>query len=615
MGSYENLINTVLDGRYRLTAVIGTGGMAVIYEADDLSMGRRVAVKMLKDDTKEDDVELKRFVNESKAIAMMAHPNIVQIFDVSVNGGKHKYIVMELIDGITLKEYISKKGRLKWQEAIRYIEQILHALGHSHAKGIIHRDVKPQNVMLLRSGSLKVTDFGIAKIPNSEQLTMTDKAIGTVHYISPEQVNGTGNITTVSDIYSAGIILYEMMTATLPFEGENAFQIARKQIEEAPVDPRAINPEMPKGLSQIILKAMSKSTQNRYQTTGEMIRHLDIIKANPAAVLNGNISNTGASVALRDEPAQRRDAVNVGNNHNQIISRKGSRNQRGREEFDEDEMRERGRTPKKAIKRRSSRSMLPIICGVTLAFLIVVGVSIFNIAYIIIEGAGVGADNSAEIPDFINRPISQVEAEIREDPQYARFAVGEISFVNNDIFEENRIITHSPAPGDERRLLGTHIRIDFTVSKGRYAYIVEDLALLEGRSIQLELESRRQLRVERVHRPDDFVPAGYIIYTNPGPGTVLRAGDTIWLYVSSGQEIRRVLMPNVVGRGEREARRMLLDADIVIREIISAHSDTVAAGYIIEQSILPLTRVPARSTRVTLTVSIGPEPPEAAGGE
>ena len=299
MNSYENLINTVLDGRYKLTGIIGIGAMGVVYEAEDLEMQLKVAVKMLKDEIKEDIREVKRFRNESRAISMLSHPNIVHIYNVSDKTNERHYIVMERIEGITLKDYIVKKGRLNWQEAVSYAKQLLKALHHAHSKGIIHRDVKPQNIMLLRNGSLKITDFGIAKMRGSEPLTMTDKAIGTVHYISPEQANGE-TVTNVSDIYSTGVLLYEMVTGLLPFEGDTAIIVAMKQIKDIPKNPLEINPEIPKGLSQIVLKAMNKAPKDRYQNAGEMIKQLNILSENPAVVFsnskNPNVSGSNLPV-------------------------------------------------------------------------------------------------------------------------------------------------------------------------------------------------------------------------------------------------------------------------------------------------------------------------------
>ena len=604
MNNYENLINTVLDDRYKLVAVAGTGGMAVVFEADDLAMKRRVAVKILKDDIKEDERELKRFINESRAIAMLSHPNIVQVFDVFVRPeGEHQYIVMEFIDGITLKDYISKKGRLNWKEAIGYTEQVLSALSHAHEKGIIHRDVKPQNIMLLRNGSLKITDFGIAKIPNSEQLTMTDKAIGTVHYISPEQASGNGNISTVSDIYSVGIILYEMTAGKLPFEGNTAIQVAMMQIKDDPQDPRVINPEMPKGLSQIILKAMSKSAYDRYRTAVEMIKQLGIIKANPAAVFNysnsnnaGNKNGTGNNLPVEIGKEQKKDAVRVQNNKDieQIEEA----------ELDEEEMRKKGRNSKKTVRRRSSRSMLPIISGVTLAFLIVLGVSLTNILLAFFTENSERADNEETIPDYIGRHFGEY---VEPDMANRRVTVGEIRYENNDNFEENEVISHFPEPGEVKRWSGRDIRIDFVISKGRELYIVEDLAVTEYRQVRIQLEARGIIPVEK-SVPDDTIPSNYIIRTEPGPGTFLRSGDEITIYVSSGHTPNRVIMPDVVGMSRRDAERELARLEIVIREIVPEYSDRYDPGYITEQSITATRQVLAKSTRVTLHISKGPRP-------
>ena len=609
MNNHENILNTVLGGRYRLTTVIGIGGMAVVYEADDLQIGRKVAVKMLKDDIKEDELELKRFINESKAIAMMSHPNIVQIFDVSVKSeGEHQYIVMELINGITLKDYISKAGSLKWQEAIGYVRQILQALAHAHEKGIIHRDVKPHNVMLLRNGNLKITDFGIAKIPSSEQLTMTDKAIGTVHYISPEQVNGNGNTSTVSDIYSVGIILYEIMTGKLPFDGENAFLIARKQMDEEPRNPREINPAIPAGLSQIILKAMNKNPRDRYQTADEMIKQLDIIKGNPAVIFNMKpVSNSAAVVptVIGNTPQQQQqNQVVRSRDNNRSITQQRRQRPRSDMHHDENEMRKRGRTEKKAKRRQSSRTWLPVISGIFLAFVIVLVLSLVNIFHSIMSGPN-AADNTVTIGNFAGRNINDVIAEVEG---LARVMVGDITFDNNDTVAENYIISHTPPPYDVRRWQGNDIRINFRVSKGRYAYIVQDLSVIEARSVALDLEARG-IRVTTVDQSHDFVPMGHIISTYPEPGAIVRAGETLRLYVSVGQRHRTVLMPNVVGKTEREARMILSEEEIIIAAIISEHSDA-PIGEIIEQSIIPFRQVPARTTRVTLRISIGPEPPE-----
>lgn len=632
MNNYESLINTVLDERYRLMAIISSGGMAVVYEADDLAMNRKVAVKMLKDGIKEDIREVKRFINESKAVAMLSHPNIVQIYDVSEpekpeknpeNAESYQYIVMELIDGITLKDYIVRKGRLKWGEAISYTEQILAGLNHAHEKGIIHRDVKPQNVMLLRNGSLKIIDFGIAKMPDSEPLTMTDKAIGTVHYISPEQASGTGTVSTVSDIYSVGIILYEMTAGKLPFNGNTAIQVAMMQINDVPKNPRIINPEIPKGLSQIILKAISKSPSDRYPTAVEMIKHLNILSANPAVVFNNmpNMTNGDPNanpylnknnnniksvvpVTINSKDAQRKDVEAYRRNNKSLENV-----QRNSNEISEGEMRRRGRVSQKKLRRRNSRSMLPIISGVTLAFLIVLGISAFNIILLFMQ---INSDQNEVVR--IENYIGQVyDEDLKLSMQKLGLFVKEIKYENNERYGENEIISQIPEGGAERVISGVSgtIPIILTISKGPDSYIVEDLVMQSGREVWLMLENKL-INVDRKSQDDDTIPRGYIIYTDPGPGTVLKSGDTLTIYESTGQEFKRAKMPNLVGMSQKQAEKTLAEFKIDIKEIISEYSDIYAPGYITDQDIEAERLVPEKATKVTLKVSMGPrytEPP------
>lgn len=283
MDQYNNYIGLTLDGRYQLKRLVGEGGMAMVFEAEDLLKKTAVAVKILKEEFASDEVSVQRFINESKAVLMLSHSNIVKIFDISVKG-ENKYIVMEYIDGITLKSYIDRKGKLSVEETISYSIQILRALEHAHIGGIIHRDIKPQNIMLLRDGQIKVTDFGIAKLPDAKTLTATDKAIGTVYYISPEQAAGEKGIDRRTDLYSVGVMMYEMLTGKLPFEGATPVTIALKQINEEPTPPTELLATIPKGLEQIILFAMEKETDKRFQTATQMIELLQKVRENPAVI-------------------------------------------------------------------------------------------------------------------------------------------------------------------------------------------------------------------------------------------------------------------------------------------------------------------------------------------
>ena len=260
----DRYIGKKLDGRYEIKEIIGVGGMANVYKAYDSIDDRVVAVKILRDEHMENDELLRRFRNESKAIAVLSHPNIVKVYDVSFNEDI-QYIVMEHIDGITLKEYIEQQKVLRWKEAVHFAVQILRALQHAHDKGIVHRDIKPQNIMLLEDGTIKVADFGIAKFARASQHTVTDKAIGSVHYISPEQAKGELS-DEKSDIYSVGVMLYEMTTGELPFDADSPVSVALKQIKSQAKRPRAINPSVPEGLEDITIRAMQKDPARRYQS-------------------------------------------------------------------------------------------------------------------------------------------------------------------------------------------------------------------------------------------------------------------------------------------------------------------------------------------------------------
>ena len=275
----ENYVGKRLDGRYEIMEIIGVGGMAVVYKAFDNIEHKTVAVKILKDEFLANEEFKRRFKNESKAIAVLSHPNIVKVYDVSY-GEILQYIVMEYVEGITLKEYIEQQGTVDPREAIYFVTQILRALQHAHDKGIVHRDVKPQNIMLISDGTIKVTDFGIARFSRSETRTMTDGAIGSVHYISPEQAKG--NVTDAkTDLYSVGVMLYEMLTGRLPFQSDNAVSVALMQLQNEPELPRQINPDIPQGLEQIIMKAMQKNVNDRYQSASEILVDIEAYKKNP----------------------------------------------------------------------------------------------------------------------------------------------------------------------------------------------------------------------------------------------------------------------------------------------------------------------------------------------
>ena len=274
----DQYIGKMLDNRYELLELIGTGGMANVYKAKCHRLNRLVAIKILKSELAENAEFRRRFRDESLAVAQLSHANIVSIYDVSSSQGID-YIVMELIDGITLKQYMERRGHMDWREALHFITQIMRGLSHAHSRGIIHRDIKPQNIMVLRDGSVKVADFGIARITDSQR-TMTQEALGSVHYISPEQARGS-NIDARSDLYSAGVVLYEMLTGALPYNGDSPVAVVLQHVQSIPTPPRAINPDIPLGMEQITKKAMAPNPDRRYPSADAMLADLDAFRKNP----------------------------------------------------------------------------------------------------------------------------------------------------------------------------------------------------------------------------------------------------------------------------------------------------------------------------------------------
>ena len=280
----DKYIGKKLDGRYEIRELIGVGGMANVYKAYDVLEDRIVAVKILREEYMDNDEFMRRFRNESRAISLLDHPNIVKVYDV-IFSNRIQSIVMEYIDGITLKDYIDQEHVLRWKEAVHFTVQILKALQHAHDKGIVHRDVKPHNIMLLSDGSIKITDFGIARFSRSNTKTITDKAIGSVHYISPEQASGACTDAR-SDLYSLGVMMFEMLTGKLPFEADSLVSVAIKQIQSEPIRPRSINPDIPEGLEEIVMRAMQKDASKRYQSAAEMLHDIDEFKKNPSIVFS-----------------------------------------------------------------------------------------------------------------------------------------------------------------------------------------------------------------------------------------------------------------------------------------------------------------------------------------
>ncbi len=569
MESYERFVGQTLGGRYRIEKQIGIGGMAVVFRAYDPVIQRYVAVKMLKEDVARDEAAVKRFINESKAVAMLSHPNIVSIYDVSVSG-EYKYIVMEYIEGITLKSYMSQKGALPLDEVIHYSRQILSALAHAHGKGIIHRDIKPQNIMLLKDGKIKVTDFGIAKLPNAETVTMTDKAIGTVYYISPEQASGLA-IDTRSDLYSMGVVMYEMASGKLPFVAETPVSVALMQVNSEPTPPTEINPEIPKGMEQIILTAMEKSADARFSTADQMLSRLNILNKNPGVIFK-SLSET------EQLPKKTKKIF-------KSKKKKSERNERFYPSY-------------------LGSSMFPIILGVAFAFLIVCIICAYHLLANVLFNSEADKSYIMTVDNFVGQTYHEgLENELAQK-DYTVF----VEYVYDSGHEAGTIIEQSPVEGEKRRVESgkTTCELTLVVCRGTEIFILPDCLMKDYRTVEDELFKKYGLTVTIEEEYNVAVTAGFVISTTPAAGAEVKSGDNIVLKVSKGGEISTVLVPQFVGMTEKEARLDVEKYSLKVGTVTYEYSDQ-PAGTILNQSRIAFNTV-VEGTSIDFIVSKGPEP-------
>ena len=648
MDQYNSYIGRTLDDRYKLKRIVGEGGMAVVFEADDLFRKMVVAVKILKDEFASDEVSVQCFINESKAVLMLSHTNIVKIFDISVKG-ENKYIVMEYIDGITLKTYMERKGALSEKEAISYSIQILRALEHAHIGGIIHRDIKPQNIMLLKNGQIKVTDFGIAKLPDAKTLTATDKAIGTVYYISPEQAAGEKGIDRRTDLYSVGVMMYEMLTGKLPFDGENPVSIALKQINEEPKAPTEIVETIPKGLEQIVLFAMEKDKDKRFQTATQMIELLQKIRENPLIVF---------------------------------------------------------RQKKAPEKKKNKVTIVPIILGVAIAFFLVAIVSAGFVLYQALFSEEATAETYFAVDDYVGKTFDnkfyeelsrtyRVKVEYEYSEEYPRdqiikqkpeagqprsgsdltlyvsqgtedlvmnsyayadrrlvenelrglgLIVGEIVQEYNSVIPTGSVINTVPGTG-ESVSVGDRVTIIVSMGDPVEMAIVPSFAgatIVEAYELLVESDHRfgtptyvyndevpenvviDQLPVAGTEVPKDVTKITFIISKGKAPNGVqiptrpiipgLTTSDVVNplpitpVETTTSETTIVVYVPSCIGASSAEAYRILDAGGFEFGTATYVYSDTVPYGVIISQSPAAGTGVPNTNKKVNFTISNGPNP-------
>ncbi len=578
-------IGKKLDGRYELIELIGVGGMADIYKAKDLTEDRIVAVKILKNEFAASEDFLRRFRNESKAIALLSHPNIVKIFDVGFTE-KIQYIVMEYIDGITLTEYIERQGVLKWRDAVHFTVQILRALQHAHDRGIVHRDIKSQNVMLLSDGAIKVMDFGIARFNRETDKTMSEKAIGSVHYISPEQARG--EVTDEkSDIYSVGVMLYEMLTGKKPFDGDNPVSIALKHMQATPKRMTEINPSIPEGLEEITMKAMQKEPSKRYQTAGEMIKDIEEFKKNPSIIFEYKYFSTDGSTKYFDKVSpEQTAAVPTAKRKVQLEAPEDDEEYDDDDDYyDEDEYYER--------RRRSP--VLPILFALATAFVIMTAWLIHTIVTKNFDDIQSASGEEVTMPTLVNLTWDEVRA------QYNDYNFIPVTQYSSE-YEKNVVMDQSVMPG---RTIKKNQEVEVVVSNGPKLVEIDDYSNKHIDDVVTMLK-KQDLKYEIIRTESDDVAADFVIKTSPAAREFVEAGTTVTCYVSLGKSNESTAVPNMVNLSLASAKMRAEEYDILLT-ILYEPSTEVEEGRVIRQSIEPTTLV-EKNTMVEIVVSDGSEP-------
>ena len=524
----DQYIGKMLDNRYEILERIGTGGMAIVYKAKCHRLNRLVAIKILKSDLAQNEEFRRRFNAESQAVAQLSHPNIVSVYDVS-RGGDMEYIVMELIDGITLKQYMEKRGQLNWRESLHFITQIMRGLSHAHSRGIIHRDIKPQNIMVLRDGSVKVADFGIACLADSAQ-TLTQEALGSVHYISPEQARGD-RPDARSDIYSSGVVLYEMLTGRLPFEGESAVSVAIQHLSSIPLAPREINPDIPEQLELICMKAMAPDLEHRYQSADAMIADLEAFRKNPEVEMKFDLSDLRPEE--NDEPTR---TIRTMPSHTVTIPVHQPERNYPHRERDEDEEPRRTGSGKRGV----------LVSAVTVAAVAVV-IVLFKT---ILGSFAPAVVDQYQVPDLYNMTIEEAENDPRIEGVFEIQKAG--SEFSADV-PEGHILRQDPKKEETRK--GSQLVIQVWVSAGEETGEVPDLENKSEQDARILLEKLNkeynlELTVEAPEELKQFseeITEGYVIKTEPAQGEILKKGDTVKLILSKGPDIKPVTVLPFVG--------------------------------------------------------------------
>ena len=566
----DQYIGKMLDDRYEILELIGSGGMANVYKARCHRLNRLVAIKILKSDLADNADFRRRFHDESQAVAQLSHANIVSVYDVSTNPDR-EYIVMELIDGITLKQYMERRGRMDWRESLHFITQIMRGLSHAHSRGIIHRDIKPQNIMVLRDGSVKVADFGIACLANQGQ-TLTQEALGSVHYISPEQARGD-RIDARSDIYSAGVVLYEMLTGRLPFEGDSAVSVAIQHLSSVPLAPRDIDPSIPEPLELICMKAMNSDPNKRYASADAMIEDLEKFRRDPSVDMD-YIRQELTAPAADTEPTMPLPTAQVAS----VVKKHTGELRREREEEEEP-------------PRRDKKS-IAIIAGIFAAAVLLV-VLLFKL--ILGDFGPAGSNKSYPVPDIRGKTVE--EAQEMEGVKDI-FLIEVQGTRTTEEYQPGQIVEQDPAAGRTRK---SNLVIQVYVAAEPEKVPMKDLVGMEYRQARVLLtDMGLDLKITTETVSSDKYGADAVIETVPAADEPLVAGQTVILRVSTGPET--VTVPTFTGQDIANAVQNAQDLGLTVGEITYDTFSFAPQGQVIEQSIKPTNEVPG-GTKISFTVS------------
>ena len=615
----ENLIGQTLGGRYEVREVIGTGGMAVVYKAYCTVLNRYVAIKVLKEEYAQDEEFRKRFYNEAQAVAKLSQNNIVAIYDVCHADNSPEYIVMELCEGVTLKDYLRKKHHLTWQETLYFAQQVARALDHAHSRGIIHQDIKPQNIMLLRDGTAKVMDFGIASFANSQETRkVSSEAIGSVHYISPEQAKGT-TADFRTDLYSLGVVMYEMLTGTLPFRGETAVAVVMQHLNTVPPVPSSIVPEIPQAMDEIVMHAMCANVNQRYSSALDMFRDMERLRTNPNLQLhysthNNDLDATRAIKYDAEEATQYMPRIQDEDEQDatQYVprteaaassgSRSAGNNRVYKPAYDQDDEYEQDK-PIKPAPRRKKGNGGKVVVGVIIVALLAA------IAYLGSGLLGGGSDEMVPVPNFIGMNYTE---EIKNNSEYDSFTfrIIEEQDTSGD-YEDGEVMEQDPEADTEVKE-GT--RITLTIAevdngdKGDETMVA--VPSIIGKSYENAQSALRAagLNVSRTEQSSETIAEGYVISCDPDVGTQVATGSTVNVVVSTGSANTNKTVPNLTGLTQDQAKAALEKVGLKLGSVTEEES-SAQAGTVINQTVPYGTEV-AAGTAVGITIAKSAEEQE-----